>query len=150
LKKGSSKKLSEVLVDDLISSFGGCLPLYKIILNSFNEADELMKMKINHTENLKFALDLNNGQTFSNISLERYELLQAIAKGEKIHNLSSQAARYLLAKHGEIEAILGIHPDGHLVLALPMTMNILKQIEDNKALSVYITFMRYIGWIFVK
>ena len=99
-------------------------------------------MKINHTENLKFALDLNNGQYFSNVSLERYELLQAIARGEKIYNLSSQAARYLLAKHGEIEAIL--------VLALPMTMNILKQIEDNKALSVYITFMRYIGWIFVK
>ena len=95
-------------------------------------------------------MDLNNGQYFSNVSLERYELLQAVARGEKIYNLSSQAARYLLAKHGEIEAILGIHPDGHLVLTLPMTMKILKQIEDNKAISVYITFMRYIGWIFVK
>jgi hypothetical protein len=107
-------------------------------------------MKINHTENLMSVLNLQTGQIFSVASLQRYELLQAIARGEKIQNLTSPAAKYLLAKHGDIEAFLSIHPEGHLVFALPMTKESLKQIDDKEAFSVYITCMRYIGWLFLK
>ncbi len=78
---------------------------------------------------MKSALDLQKGQTFSEVSLERFELLHAIASGEKNTNHASPAANYLLAKHGFVPAFLGIHPTGHLVFALPMTKQALLQIE---------------------
>ena len=137
-------------MDDLISSFGGCLLLYQDLLRRSNVAEELKKMKTIHTENLMAALDLNDGQTFTRLSIKRYELLQAVARGEKVMNPASPAAKYLLAKHGDIQAFLGIHPEGHLVFALPMTKQALMQIEDKKALSVYLLLMRYIGWLCLK
>ena len=137
-------------MDDLISSFGGCLLLYQDLLRRSNVAEELKKMKTIHTENLMAALDLNDGQTFTRLSIKRYELLQAVARGEKVMNPASPAAKYLLTKHGDIQAFLGIHPEGHLVFALPMTKQALMQIEDKKALSVYLLLMRYIGWLCLK
>jgi len=113
-------------------------------------AEELKKMKADHAQNLMAALDLQKGQSFSELSLERYELLQAIARGDKISTKTNPAAKYLLAKHGDIQAFLGIHPEGHLVFALPMTKQALMQIEDKKALSVYLLLMRYIGWLCLK
>jgi len=142
--------LSEELVDDLVSSFGGCFIFYEQLLEHTNVADELKQMKVVHTENLMYALDLQKGQSFSEVTLERYELLKAIAKGEKITNTASPAAEYLLAKHGKIEAFIGIHPEGHLVFALPMTKQSLVQIEQKKSLSVYLFLMRYFGWLLLK
>ena len=121
--------LSEELVDDLVSSFGGCFIFYEQLLEHTNVADKLKQMKVVHTENLMSALDLNDDQTFSRSSLKRYELLLAVARGEKIKNPASPAAKYLLAKHGDIQAFIGIHPEGHLVFALPMTKQSLVQIE---------------------
>jgi hypothetical protein len=97
-----------------------------------------------------YALDLQKGQSFSQVSLERYELLKAIAKGEKIKNPASPAAKYLLAKHGDVQAFIGIHPEGHFVFALPMTKQLLVQIEQKKSLSVYLFLMRHIGWLCLK
>jgi len=91
----------------------------------------LKKLKAAHTEQLKYALDLQKGQTFSLLSLRRYELLQAVARGEKIENVMSPAAKYLLAKHGDVQEFLGIHPEGHLIFALPMTKESLKQVESS-------------------
>jgi len=124
----SSTVLSEELVDDIVSSFGGCFIFYEQLLNHTNVADELKHMKKNHTQNLMSVLDLQKGQSFSEVSLERYELLLAVARGEKISTMTP-AAEYLLAKHGKIEAFIGIHPEGHLVFALPMTKQSLAQIE---------------------
>ena len=87
-------------------------------------------MKVAHTDHLKYALDLQKGQTFSELSLERFELVQAVANGEKIESATSPAAEYLLAKHGKVQAFLGIHPEGHLIFALPMTKESLKQVES--------------------
>ena len=105
-------------------------------------------MKENHTELLKHALDLHDGQTFSTLSLRRYELLQAVANGQKIRSTMSPAAEYLLAKYGKVQAFLGIHPEGHLILALPMTKESLKQIESsiNAKKSFFMSFLRFIGW----
>ena len=119
-ESGSSTVLSEKLVDDVISNLGGCLLLYQDLLKHTNVTDELNKMKTIHKENLMSVLDLQEG-------LKRYELLQAVARGEKIVNPASPAAKYLLAKHGDIQAFLGIHPEGHLVFALPMTKHSLTQ-----------------------
>ena len=144
---GSSIVLPKELVDDLISSFGGCLVLYQELLMFPNVADGLKKMKAEHSESLMHALDLQKGQIFSELSLERYELLQAIANGEKIKNAASPAAKYLLAKHGDVQAFLGIHPEGHLIFALPMTKESLKQVApliDAKK-SLYTSFLRFIG-----
>ena len=141
--------LSEELVDDLISSFVGCFILYRRLLKHTNVADELKNMKNNHTQDLMSVLDLQKGQSFSEVSLERYELLLAVARGEKISTMTP-AAEYLLAKHGKIEAFIGIHPEGHLVFALPMTKQSLVQIEQNKSLSVYLFLMRHIGWLCLK
>jgi len=149
-ESGSSTVLSEKLVDDVISNLGGCLLLYQDLLKHTNVADGLNKMKTIHKENLMSALDLQEGQLFSGVSLERYELLQAVARGEKIVNPASPAAKYLQAKHGDIQAFLGISPEGHLVFALPMTKQSLMQIEDNKLLSVYLLLMRYIRWLCLK
>jgi len=125
----NSTVLSEELVDDIVSSFGGCFILYQRLLKHTNVADELKQMKVVHTENLMYALDLQKGQSFSEVSLERYELLLAVARGEKIKNPASPAAKYLLAKHGDVQAFIGIHPEGHFVFALPMTKQSLVQIE---------------------
>ena len=149
-ESSSSIVLSEELVDDIVSSFGGCFIFFEQLLKHTNVADELKRMKVVHTENLMYALDLQKGQSFSEVSLERYELLKAIAKGEKITNTASPAAEYLLAKHGKIEAFIGIHPEGHLVFALPMTKQSLVQIEQKKSLSLYLFLMRYAGWLFLK
>ena len=119
-----------MIVDDLISSLGGCLVLYQDLLKFPNVTDGLKKLKAVHTEHLKHVLDLQNGQTFSTLSLSRYELLQAVARGEKIENPASPAAKYLLAKHGDVQAFLCIHPEGHLIFALPMTKESLKQVES--------------------
>ena len=136
-ESGSSTVLSEKLVDDVISNLGGCLLLYQDLLKHTNVADELNKIKMDHTQSLMSALDLQEGQMFSGVSLERYELLKAVARGEKIITARSPAAKYLLAKHGDIQAFLGIHPEGHLVFALPMTKQSLMQIEDNKLLQLH-------------
>jgi hypothetical protein len=120
-----------VIVDDLISSFGGCLVLYQDLLRFPNVTDGLKHLKAVHTEHLKHALDLQDGQTFSELSLGRYELLQAVANGEKIENVMNPAAKYLLAKHGVVQEFLGIHPEGHLIFALPMTKESLKQVESS-------------------
>ena len=141
--------LSEELVDDLVSSFGGCFIFYEQLFEHTNVADKLKQMKVVHTENLMYALDLQKGQSFSEVSLERYELLLAVARGEKITNPASPAAKYLL-KHGDVQAFIGIHPEGHLVLALPMTKQSLVQIEQKKSLSVYLFLMRHIGWLCLK
>ena len=92
-------------------------------------AVELKIMKDDHARYLMSALDLEKRQSFSEDSLERYELLQAIARGEKIRVTKSHAAKYLLEKHGKIEAFICIHPEGHLVFALPMTKQALIKIE---------------------
>jgi len=127
-ESSSSTVLSEELVDDIVSSFGGCFILYQRLLKHTNVADELKQMKMVHTENLMYTLDLNDGQTFSRSSLKRYELLLAVARGEKTSTMTP-AAKYLLAKHGDVQAFIGIHPEGHLVFALPMTKQSLVQIE---------------------
>ena len=120
--------LSEELVDDLVFSFGGCFILYQQLLKHTNVADELKNMKNNHTQDLMSVLDLNDDQTFSRSSLKRYELLLAVARGEKTSTMTP-AAKYLLAKHGDVQAFIGIHPEGHFVFALPMTKQSLVQIE---------------------
>jgi hypothetical protein len=43
--------------------------------------------------------------------------------------LESPAAKYLLETHGDIPPFLGIHPEGYLIFALPMTKQSLKEIE---------------------
>ena len=100
-----SKQLSVIpagLVDDAVSSFVGCLMLYKELFSANkNVTDELKKMKDDNTTNLIYALDLKDVQSFSYDSLERFELLQAIARGEKITPQSNHAAEYLLSKHGD-------------------------------------------------
>jgi hypothetical protein len=125
----SSVVLSDEVMDDLISSFGGCLLLYENILTSDNIPNDLQAMKRNHTNELKSVLNLEKNQVFDIASLERYKLLQSIARGEKIMETNMPPAEYLLAKHGDTQAFLGIHPKGHLVLALPMTKQSLKEIE---------------------
>ena len=148
-ESSSSTVLSEELVDDIVSSFGGCFIFYEQLLKHTNVADELKNMKNNHTQDLISVLDLNDDQTFSRSSLKRYELLLAVARGEKTSTMTP-AAKYLLAKHGDVQAFIGIHPEGHLVFALPMTKQSLAQIEQNKSLSVYLFLMRYAGWLFLK
>ena len=82
-RSDSSAVLPAGLVDDVVSSFGGCLMLYKELFSANkNVTDELKKMKDDNTANLIYALDLKDVQTFSYDSLERFELLQAIARGE--------------------------------------------------------------------
>ena len=125
----SSAVLSEELVNDMISSFGGCLLFYENLLGNTNIEYIFNKLKEVHTEQLKSALNLQEMQVFSKESLKRYELLQAVAKGNKIYSKASPAAKYLLAKHGDIQAFLGIHPEGYLTFALPMTKRSLVEIE---------------------
>ena len=125
----SSVVLSDEVVDDLISSFGGCLLLYEHTLTSKNIPEDLQVIKKKHTNELKYVLNLDKTQVFDIASLDRYELLQSIARGEKIMETNTPSAEYLLAKHGKIQAFLGIHPKGQLVLALPMTKQSLKEIE---------------------
>ena len=84
---------------------------------------------MNHTEKLKKVLNLEKDQVFDIASRERYKLLQSIARGDKVVIIESSPAKYLLAKHGDIQAFLGIHPEGHLVFALPMTKQSLKEVE---------------------
>ena len=127
-ESSSSTVLSEELVDDIVSSFGGCFIFYEQLLKHTNVADELKNMKNNHTQDLMSVLDLQKGQSFSEVSLERYELLLDVARGEKISTMTP-AAKYLLAKHGDVQAFIGIHPERHLVFALPMTKQSLVQIE---------------------
>ena len=121
--------LSEELVDDMISTFGGCLLEYINLFGSTNIEQKLSVLKGNHTEKLKSALSLQDGQLFSIESLRRYELLQAVARGDKIDLGDNPAAEYLLAKHGEIDAFLGFHPELYLIFALPMTKRSLEEIE---------------------
>ena len=121
--------LSNEVMDDLISSFGGCLILYKNILLSDNISNDLQAMKKKHTNEVKSVLNLEKKQVFEIASLRRYELLQSVARGDKVVITESSPAKYLLAKHGDVQAFLGIHPEGHLVLALPMTKESLKEIE---------------------
>jgi hypothetical protein len=130
----SGTVLSEKIVNDVISSFGGCFLLYTRLFDwspatSTSVERDLNSLKEKHTGQLKSALNLYSKQSFSVESLERYELLQAVARGEKIRNQRSRAARYLLTKHEEIQPFLGIHPEGHLTLALPMTRQSLKDVE---------------------
>jgi len=129
LCSASSVVLSDEVEDDLISSFGGCLLLYENIFTRKDIQSDLQAMKKNHTAELKSVLNLENNQVFDIASLERYELLQSVARGNKVVITESSPAKYLLAKHGDIQAFLGIHPEGHLVLALPMTKQSLKEIE---------------------
>ena len=76
-----------------------------------------------------WTLDLQEGQTFSSVSLARFKLLQAIARGEKITNIKTPEAEYLMSKHATIQAFLGVHPQLHLFFAVPMTQQSLKEIE---------------------
>ena len=142
--------LTEDFVDDLVASFGGCLLMYQTLLKQTNVAAALKELKLDHIQYLLYVLDMQKGQSFSKASLERYDLLQAVARGEKIISKGSPAAKYLLAKHGEIPAFLGVHPDGHLVFAIPMTKQALLQIEERRSLPVYLCLMRYIGWLCLK
>ena len=125
----SSAVLSEELVNDMISSFGGCLLFYENLLGNTTIETDFDSKKKDHTEQLMSALNLQEMQVFSKESLKRYELLQAVAKGNKIYSKASPAAKYLLAKHGDIQAFLGIHPEGYLTFALPMTKRSLVEIE---------------------
>ena len=100
----------------------------KLFLEQGNIEEKLKLMKQTHTENLMSALDLNKGQTFSELSMERYELLKAVARGDKFIS-GLPAADYLLAKHGKVDAFLGIHPGKYFIFALPMTNFSLKQVE---------------------
>jgi hypothetical protein len=120
--------LSEQLVKDIIASFGGCLLLYeKLLKHSRGDVEkELNNLKETHLTQLRSALNLQKGQVFTIESLERYKLLQAVARGEKIFDKETPEAKYLIAKHGEIQAFLGIHPEKYLVFALPMTEQALK------------------------
>ena len=123
------KALKSELVNDIIDSFGGSLLSYQMLLSEKVDVEnELKSMKESHTANLRAALDLNEGQTFSELSMKRYELLKAVERGEKIIS-RRPAAKYLLAKHGKVEAFLGIHPEKYFVFALPMTKFSLKQLE---------------------
>ena len=118
-------------MNELISSFGGCLLLYENLLDGTSSSVEtnLIALKEEHTAQLKSALNLEKFQSFSVKNLELYELLQSVARGEKIINKESFAAKYLLAKHGDIQAFLGIHPEGHLIFALPMTKKSLNEVD---------------------
>ena len=129
-KSNSSIVLSEDLIDDIVSSFGGCLLLYEELLSANKDVpSELQIKKDQNTSNLILALDLKDGQTFSTVSLSRFKLLQAVAEGEKITRGRALDEKYFLSKHGDIQPFLGVHPEGHLFLALPMTKQSLKEIE---------------------
>ena len=121
--------LHEQLVDDLISSFGGCLAQYENLLGSESVEEAFLLLKQNYIEQLKSALNLQTGQLFSAESRERYALLQSIARGEKVAVFETPAAKYLLAQHGDIPPFLAIHPEGYLIFALPMAKQSLKEIE---------------------
>ena len=130
IKSKSSVAISEDEFDDIVSSFGGYLLLYEALLSANKDVhSELQKKKDNNTLSLMLVLDLKNDQTFSTASLSRFKLLQAVARGERITPESTLDAEYLMSKHGKIEAFLGVHPKGHLFLAVPMTKQSLKEIE---------------------
>ena len=131
-KSGRSAVLPDELLDDIVSSFGGCLLLYEELFSSTKVvADELKRLKYLNISSLMLALDLMDNQTFTAQSLNRFKLLQAIAQGEKINPEWPRAfhAEYFLTKHDKREAFLGVHPEGHLFLAVPMTKQSLKEIE---------------------
>ena len=108
--------LENEVVDDIVDTFGGSLLSYrKLLLRKENIKDNLYLMKKRHTEDLMSVLDLNEGQTFSVLSMERYKLLKAVERGEKFIS-ESPTAYYLLEKHGDIEPFLGIHPKNILFL----------------------------------
>lgn len=131
-KSSNSTTVSDGLINDIVASFGGCLLHYQELLSANKAVPDVLKaMKIKHTQHLKKALNFKDGQRLSSVGLERYELLQRVVRGEKIVNTDSEAAEYLLSKHGNIEAFLGIHPDGHLFLAVPMTKQSMKEIEES-------------------
>jgi hypothetical protein len=63
--------LSDEVVDDLISSFGGCLLLYENILINKNIQSDLQAIKKNHTAQLRSVLNLEDDQDFNIASFRR-------------------------------------------------------------------------------
>ena len=106
------------------------LLLYEELLSANKDIpSELQEKKNDNTSNLMLALDLNDDQIFSSVSLKRFKLLQDVARGEKITTSRALYAKSLLSKHRDIQPFLGVHPKGHLFLSVPMTKQSLEDIE---------------------
>ena len=121
--------LSEELMDELIDNFGGGLLLYQNVFNRPGIRRALEDIKTTHVEDLRKTLDLTRAQTFTAASRERFELLEAVAKGDKIPYLGTDEVKYHLTKHGDVRPFLAIRPEGHLILAVPMTREALKSLQ---------------------
>jgi len=116
-------KLDDGLALEIVRNLGGCLQMYATLVRAGEKEipRKLKQLKEFHTDSIRKALDLSTDRQFSRLSIERYELLRDIYHGKIVTAISTPAAENLLAKHAGIDAILGVHPDGHLVFAIPMT-----------------------------
>lgn len=125
----TDETISDELAIELVKNLGGCIQGYKEVIKNASVNENLKDKKKKHSRGLRFVLDLLKDTPFTQVSLERYELLRAIANGERVSVNSTSQAFFLLSKHGQYSEFLGIHPEGYLVFALPMTEFCLRDIE---------------------
>ena len=116
-----------------MKNLGGCIQGYKEVIGTGSVYQSLHEKKEMHTRGLLCVLDMEeNARGFTQASLDRYELLRRIAtNGERIPVKSSSQAISLLSRRGQYSEYLGVHPEGYLVFALPMTESSLQDIEPD-------------------
>ena len=113
--------VNEEIVQQIVDTAGSNLVVLKELASSSNIQAKMQTRLDDQIRNLR-ALSYQK---------EAYELLMTIAKGEKLisYTSSNDAHSLLLSQRKNFDAVCGVHPDGHLILAMPVTKKALKIIE---------------------
>ena len=122
--QGGSAPVDEEIVQQIVETAGSNFLMLKNLANSPNVQAKMQTLLDTQIENL----------TALSHQKEAYELLMTIAKGEKLIRFMGSKSSHLLllSQRDTFDPLCGVHPDGHLILAMPVTKVALQIMEQAK------------------
>ena len=131
IRRGLANNLDEEVIEQIVGMAGSNLIQLRNLAVSREPRKSVEKLIQWQTRTLRVLFVEDE---------KAYELLLMIAKGEKILvDHGEKLHMLLLTLRENFDAICGVHPDGHLILSMPVTKIALEILQKEKSEALQIS-----------
>jgi hypothetical protein len=140
IPRGGHQTIHEADVQEIVDTAGSNLAMLTLLSKQSDTRRAVEKFEKEHTNRLRILLGLPSQALRVSIReeyrQEAFDLLLRIANGDIVDMSRGHVVhRFFLSRHGEIEAICGTHPEGHLVFAMPVTKRAILKLKGERLAS---------------
>jgi len=138
MHQGGHQTIHESEVQGIVDTAGSNLAMLTNLSTYTDTRRAVERFEEEHTNQLRNLLGLSSRDSRVSIREENrqkaFDLLLRIANGDIIWmNYDDDIHRFFLSRHDITFAICGTHPEGHLVLAMPVTKRAILKLKGERS-----------------